>query len=367
MADIARQIKTDDILLTSQISRSYSRSRIAKARARKKTAPWDIAFVGDSLTWGLYSNGLGGGGLRAEATPRAVAENCNGFISAREDSVFGRGRSTLTTTTYNTYDPKMSAGAGWAYSSAGSIALGGSFLVNTTTANAASFTPLKPWTDADILIAASASLELTADIGAGTTSFPSSSTNTLRRFTYSKALGSETLNLKRVSGNINVLGVLFKDSNDPGIRVHNLGVPGAVVADFQGAGSYFSPALALPFLASQTTVIELGVNEYQAGTLAAYEANLLAYATAVLVYSDVILVSSNQPDPSLAAGKVWQDYVDAMARVAAALSLIHIRVDDRFGGFAVANAAGFLSDFVHMKVEGYTDKAVQIAQVLIDL
>jgi hypothetical protein len=323
-----------------------------------------LICIGDSNTMGW--DVLGGGiHRRAMAYPRMLAARLNrNLLPANETSFFGQAITTTTVATYNDYDPRISFGSGWGIN--GVTSLGGQAFANSSTTNALTIEPGRSWDRVELYVALGSAATFTLDVGGGVSSF-TPATGSIQRIVYDATPGENVLNIKRVSGDVQIIGGFFHDSADPSLCVLNMGRSGWRASDWTATTNFYSPLSAvLAVLGSETlatVVLELGLNEWNQNiNPATYKANMATMIVALMAKADVVLQISLPP--SGAKTYAWGAYVQAVYELAATYNLSVHDMTSRLIDFTTASADGFATTALHLSAQGQADKAIGLSNLL---
>lgn len=252
------------------------------------------ACVGDSTTYGFYDLGTSTtGDFTALSYCNQLTQALKSAgIPASNESFFGAGGGTAT---------RMVFGSGWA-STASSLA--GNYPQNNTTTNAAVFTPREP-VDTFVLWYSKApgngSISYAVDAG-GATTVSETAANAFTSVTISAGtLGMHTLNIARVSGIANFIGVIGKNSTLKQVYVYNWGWAGSTTGAWNSSTNPWSPGAACGTIAPDLASIDLGINdEVAAVTLPTYLTNLEGIASLCQTggHTDILYTTVSHIDPA---------------------------------------------------------------------
>lgn len=174
------------------------------------------------------------------------------------------------------------------------------------------------------------------------------------------ALGTNTLTISPVSGTVYIIGVHAYNSAVKEVSILSMGWGGSTTTNWT-AGSFYSPLQALPAIAPDLTIIDLGLNDVSAGsTASAYTSRMTTIINSIRAYSDVMIFS---PNPISANPTLQQSYDASLKQLAQSLGVALIDIYGRWGqsyGTAITN--GLLGpDNTHPTIVGYADIATCIA------
>lgn len=242
----------------------------ALAKVRAGTANATLAIVGESHAMGYGSNGAGYTNARVNAWPLKLAALFSGAgTTAITSSTFQDQNVVAGGSTVPAYDPRVTVGAGWVFTS-GAYSTGGAIANNNASTNAYSFAP-GTTTDTCVIDYIGGFGSFTVDIGGSvlatvntglvTSLQPASVTVTATR-------GTNTWNIKPTTTTSNdfLLGIDCYDSTVKSLRVWDLAAAGLTISYFADSGFAFRPAPYLQFKAPTLTLIEVITNDEIAGT-----------------------------------------------------------------------------------------------------
>lgn len=348
------------------------RAALAKMRAGLQNVT--VALIGDSTTAGAGA-GSGGGvyqlnGARAKSLPSYLASlMTSAGVAAEAETFFGEAGVTFATP-YNSYDPRLVLGTGWGTSGA-TLGLGGSFFNTSATTAALSFTPTTAVDTFDIYYARNSGLAtFTVNVDGGSTlaTVNGAGAATLLKQTVTATLGTHTLNIQNSTAGITYInGVHAYSSAAKKVALLNMGRTGWKTADWLDASSGWSPFNALPLVAADLTVINLGINDaINAVPLATYEANLRALATqaARSGAGDVLVVVPFPVDVTQASLATQQSYWAAASRLKDVAVVLDLGF--RYGSREAMATHGLTngSDTLHPNASGYTDAASPLLRLM---
>ena len=323
-----------------------------------------VACVGDSNTTGYGSVAGGAANCVASSYPRRLADRlAAGGVAARWDSAWGMHNESAANLAI--FDTRLVIGAGWAQFSAWS--LGGHTLLNNTTTNAYSFTPTGQVDTFDVWVLRNTGLgTMTIDIdGGATTGINSAAAPDIFKTTITAALGTHTLNVRRVTGDCFVVGIDAYNSAALDVAVYNTGWDSGTSDNVAYAALGYSPLPALGLVAPDLTILMIGINDWNAAiSVATFTTNVQAVITKGQLTGDVILMAPIETSGATSAA-TQATYRSAMRDLAAANGCVFIDMQERFGTYAVANANGFMADGSHPMGITYTDMACLVAKVLL--
>jgi lysophospholipase L1-like esterase len=328
---------------------------------------------------------------------RAALANCNGAIAVLGDSIgHGAGASTFTSgwawQLNNVFAPRCGQYAGglytvgngdgytfagtWSpYTAAGPAQTSGTPLAAARTAGsgATAQAALPPGTIYDIWYYTdtdtASGFSVQVDGGAATTYGNATSPQpviakaTISGLTY----GPHTIKVTApTTGNIHLLGISSEFSNNSGIQVYNVSTPSANT-------EYYNSAAKLSWLTQvpnlSLVIYPLGTNDVQLFTPAQTQANIsatVAYIQANLPNVPILFVTEPPRQAACTRGPLdCQSDVDAILRTTAGINgYPFLSLTERWGSWANANAAGFMSDGIHPSTAGHADYNALVADFL---
>lgn len=356
-------------------------TRAGLSRVRSGSGNARILCIGDSTTFGAYSNGgVDTGDIISKAYPAQLAKFLNGTqgLNAHANSFYGLGSSSDENRVTTSSDPRITLGSGWAVGGAGgSGPTPGGQEINgqKTSAGNASFLPTQNVDTFQVFYGrgpVGAQLGLNIN-GAGGSTVNTNGSTTALSTTITGTLASSTLNFVPTAGTgtfYDVFGASAWDSSKSWIDVMNCGWPGASSGGVVGLTGY-TLAMHLAAIAPNLTILNHGINDALASpgeTLATYISQMQTIITAALAVGDVVLAS---PNPIGSGTTVpLSSYASAMYQLAEINNIPFIDTFTRWGGSETAyGAAGMMgtSNSTHPNQNGYADIASGISKLIIAL
>ena len=356
----SRNVRNNRTPLATAWNAKAATVRSGASRAR-------VLCVGDSVTFG---QGAGTPdaftGARALSYPAQLAAKlaAAGLPAINESFFAGFGGGTTTAATMVAYDSRIAAGAGWSAGLA-PVTAGGGHWFNNISANALSFTPSIPVDRFTVYYFTEPTFgDFTLDVNGGATMpLSQNSAKSLASVTLTPALGTNTINIRRVSGTVRIAGVIAWNSAAPAVDVVNLGWSGSTAVGWNNATDPWSPLNAIGTLAPDLTIIKLGINDWQTNvTLANFKAGLNALITRARLTGDVMLCSPNQTGGS-ALSTAQDTYIDALRDI---VDSANVRMSDGYvfhGTYAALNGAGKMFDTLHPKAVVYDAEAAMLTSI----
>ena len=339
----------------------------AKAAAvRSGSARATVLCIGDSVT---YGQGAGSPdawtGARPLSYPAQLATKLSvaGLPAINASMFAGFAGANPTVAQMLAYDSRIAAGAGW-FNEAGFPTAGGEVWANSSDTSALSFTPSIAVDTFIVYYYTDPVLgQMTVDVdGTGSSAINSGVAKSYASVTKSVALGTHTVNIRRTTGYLRIVGVKAYNSASKAVDVINLGWSGAKSGDWNSTLDPWSPLNAITALAPDLSIIKLGINDWQTAVPpATYAANMAALITRCKQTGDVIVCSPHQTvgqDPQVNA------YVDALRD---AIDNADVRMVDWYyyhGTYAAINGAGNMFDGLHPKAVIYANEGTLLTSVL---
>lgn len=317
-------------------------------------------FIGDSTSAGYNGTMVG---AKATSYPTRFAQIMDGLGYGAQESSFFATNTGPDGTAGNSYDPRMTVGAGW---SASVDTLGGKFWVNTTTTNAISFTPTQSY-DRIVIRFSNFGGVFTVNKDGGSTLYTSTTngTETIKTVTVNCTAGTGTINIARSSGVCVVLSVDAYLSTAPKISVINAGLSSTKASDVAVATAPWGPMAVLPQIGAHLVVICLGINDVGAlSPVLTFTANLQTIVTTAKNAGASVVICSNIPFDKPSVSTLYPGYRAAMQSIALASNCLFIDAYQRYTDYATATSLGLLADTLHPNNAGYVDFAGVIAHEL---
>ena len=356
----SRNVRNNRAPLATAWNAKAANVRSGASRAR-------VLCIGDSVTFG---QGAGTPdaftGARALSYPAQLAvKMAAAGLPAINESFFAGFGGGATKTTMVAYDSRIAAGAGWSAGLA-PVTAGGGHWFNNSDLTALSFTPSIPVDRFTVYYFTEPTFgNFTIDVNGGaTTPLSQNSAKSLASVTLTPALGTNTINIRRVSGYVRIAGVIAWNSAAPAVDVVNLGWSGSTAVGWNDTTDPWSPLNALGTLAPDLTIIKLGINDWQTNiTLANFKTGLNALITRARLTGDVMLCSPNQTGGS-ALSTAQDTYINVLRDI---VDSANVRLSDGYvfhGTYAALNGAGKMFDTLHPKAVVYDAEAAMLSSVL---
>lgn len=308
--------------------------------------------AGDSTT-----SGATGPKIKSKSFPSALAKalTAAGIQSSSNNSIFGSA-GVASVAAYTAYNPYLGTpSAGWIQNS--NTSLGGKIWSNSTDTGAWPFSPPEKFDTIDIwYFQNTGNGVFTVDVGGAVLSGGTINTagvSALIKATVSTgaAAAIQTLNLKRSSGAVYIVGVDCYDSTAKSLRVFNAGWSSSTSIDWTNGGSApYAPLNAIATIAPDILNINIGINDWNGGiSVDDYLTNIQKIITAAKPTSAIILSGPMQSDPGTYASESRQNqFIDGLLSLAKTNQICFTNLTNLLGGsYVKANALGLMYDQRH--------------------
>jgi lysophospholipase L1-like esterase len=350
--------------------------RSSMGRVRAGTGRSRLVCIGDSNRGGLGAGSSGttnSVGAYAKSPVRALAQRLAALGVAVSDNSFMGDQGMITLpTAYGSYDPRITLGANHSHPTGGSTQTlaGQMFLYTTGAVNNMTFTPVGAFDTLKVFNAragSNGSFAVNVDGGATLATITTNGGNAIIENTVSGITkATHTVNfVPSNNGNYYTIGAIAYDSTTPAVDIIQAGWAGALIASFNIASSAWHPKNMLAFLAPDLTLIQLTINDSNAGTsIESYTTTLQAIVTTALISGDCIIESGVPSGTTNATNGTLAALVAAARGVAARNNIPFIDIDARWTDYATSNALGWMFDTLHPNAVGYQDIAQAEASIL---
>jgi lysophospholipase L1-like esterase len=172
-------------------------------------------------------------------------------------------------------------------------------------------------------------------------------------------LGSNTLNITRTAGEVDIGAIYAYNSASKEISVMNFGYSGALLSDLTSTTYAWSNLNMLGTIAPNLTIIMPGINDWNAGTsLSTYKSELTTLINKAALSGNVLLISAPPSEANTNGNASWAaqwSYVSATRDVAFTSGIGFI---DGWAGFyngnwTSMNTNGYSFDNKHPNGTGY--------------
>ncbi len=345
--------------------------------------PYRVLTVSDSTGRTPYDtpSTIGGpmNGGADYAWPSLLAREARAAgIKATANAIYGM--NSFTPAQYIAYDPSVALGAGWVASANQSI--GGSMFANTTDTTAFS----KTFADAFNTIVVRhrqqpTAGQFTVDVGGAvlqtvTTTGADGMASTTISTGAAAAIG--TVNIKRVSGTVEIIGFEAYDSANPGLICINGGRGGWGTQQYNFFNEGWRPGSAIKLIAPDLAILALGVNDvnrtgadpavpttplplFTSGyqniitQLSAVQTNPASPAFGLPTGSNLLMLTFVPQDLTFATAENQETYRREVIRLAEANGFPCLDRYGRLESRAKANAIGLYGDARHPNRYGHAD------------
>ena len=348
------------------IPQNLRKWRAAKARVASGSGNARILFMGDSTTFGEFSNS---GADTGDLTNNSITARISDYLSAAglptsENSFAGMSISGYPNRAVN--DGRVVVSGGWAASAGGGV--GGSFMVCTST-GAITFTPR---TNCDSFKIYYATLSTGGTFsygvnGGSTTNQSEVGADGIGSVTITGNAGlANVLNINWVSGSCYIAGIEAWNSTISQVILQNAGWGTSNAANWNNNSAAYTSPQAIPSFSGDLSYLCLGINDWCLGvSQSSFITNMQALITKALTTGDVILVSPAPSSTGSATLANQESLVQAMYDLAASNNIPLIDNFARFQSYTVSNGLGLMGQALHPNQLGYADLAQTIANALI--
>lgn len=330
-----------------------------------------IAYESDSLGFGIGDDGTtSGGNYPPLSEPAQLADILTSTYNLNASWQSWFGTATNGEPSYLNNDTRLSFGT-WVRNTGGTT-FGGDYIVSQSTNSATAFTPTAQIDTCTVYYSTYVgSGTITLDVsGAGTQTVSTSAANGTASATATGTLGTNTCNVKLSSGgNVNVAGMIARNSGKSEVSIVNMGAPGATTADWVSwlSGNVFSQ---LTTLQPDAAIIKLGTNVWDNGVpVATFTSQLQSLITLhknagidVILETPIPCNPSNCPpvNPSTA---VQQQYIAAMYGLSYLNNVPLIDNFNKFQSYTVSQPY-YADTYAHLLAKGYNYLARSDASAL---
>lgn len=348
--------------------------RAAFARVKGGLGNGRIVWIGNSVPFGVGSNGTTSGDCYPLSSPTQFAKMLNAAgINAHSNGRIGGGDPASQNINGN--DSRF-AFTGSAALLSSPFGLGGGIPAVGPTAGNIAFTPVDPVDNFDTWYYQNPSnISFSLDINGGSaTVINSSGTAGIIKVNKAGTLGKNTLNFKYSSGagQADFAGMEARNSAISSIAVLNAGWPGSNSTQWTDSSAFYSILTALPQFGQDATFIQGSINDWRLGTsLTTFKSNIQLAITAGKAANsgtgDVVLITDPPSNPGFNLAPslaVQQTFVQALYDLAA---FNNIPIIDSFGAlvsYAVSNPRGLYTDGLHTSGPGDSEIADATIKVI---
>lgn len=338
---------------------------LALAGVRTGAASAKVAIIDDSTGAAYGAGGAGYTNGRAYSWPtslKTLGDSAPTPWSA--DSFFGNAN---VGSSYALFDPRLAPGAGW--DNSGGTSLGGFSWRNTTTTN-----PLVFGTGSGkafdrisyMYVGFPGAGAFTVDIGGAAVATVNAN---LARGPYLATAnctsGAGAVNVKRVSGDVSLIGISLWSSTAARVLVHNMSWSGAQSGDYARKAFPEDAAYGLALLAPELSIIGLMINDWLNGVPpATYKANIQAIIGQLKPYGSVVLVTGVPTAVSLIPMATQMQYVAKLYELSLENDCPLIDFFARWTSYEIANNFNFYYDTIHPTAFGEWDMAQAVFDVI---
>lgn len=350
------------------------RSALAKVRSNSPSNyQAKILCIGDSTTYGLWSNGsLATGDQQHNSYPTRLSDliglATNGRANA--NSFFGGGGSNPRS---GGLDSRLTFGGGWTADGWLNVCLGGGAL-DGQSAGTLSFTPS---TNVDTFnvyyIRGSGGGVFGLNVNGGSsTSCSTVGSDAVIKQTMTAALGANTLNATWTSGQSYIIGIEAYNSAQSNVNVINTGVCLGHSYDIATTGPSYAPSTFLANYPVDLNIINIGINDWDQGTsISTYTTSMQTIITAAKGNGgDVVIMTPCPSSVGNATMATQQTFITAMQGLATSNNITLVDTWARWVSYVVSNPLGIYAANgfgIHPNEIGYADQAAAIAATILSV
>ena len=292
-------------------------------------------------------------------------------VAAHNEALVGTQNMAGAGVAYGTYDPRVALGPFVLQSSANFLTAGGHLFRSAV--GTMSFTPQVDCDRFEVLYVRnglSGTFDLAIDGGAASTFSLSPGTSMQTAEIVAAGVGRHTLTITTAHSNLYISAILVSNSESGGVEILQGGSWGDISGNFLSATNVWSPANVYGDLAPDLALVQLTINDINAGTsVTQHLANLASLADNLAgTGADVILMTGLQSNPASypSHGNGHSAAVYAgIADLAEARGLPLLDLAGRLGPYARANDELGMSDGVHGSAALYGDAGLWVARTLL--
>jgi len=342
------------------------------AKVRLGTARCKLMTAGDSTTSGAGAGTSGAVnliGARVNSYPAVLAKILAGYVAINDNAILADQNVVAQGVTYPQYDPRVTMGANWANSGSGTALGGVLFHFTTGAANNMTFTPAAAFDTIVIYYVRNAghgTFTTNVDGGAslGTTNAAGAAAVLTTTFSVTKA--THTINIVPANdAQFFIVGVITQDSTASAIDLYQAGIYGATSTTFNSTTNAWSPLSLLPTIAPDLTIIDLTINDSNAGTaLATYSANIQALITSAKLSGDVVLMVGPPSNTAAATNGTLDTYIGTLQNLSITNGAPLTNFKQRWVSYAAMNAIMPYFDSLHPAAPGYQDMAEALTNAI---
>lgn len=280
-------------------------------------------------------------------------------ITAQRDFIAGNGDGTS-----NTYDTRVTFGNSWA---SGGNTLGGVNFTGSTTSNALvfKFTGIVDTFKITYLVVSGAGTFSANIDGGSNTNTATAGASALASITLTaSAPGIHTVNISYVSGgNVRIQGIEAWNSKISQLQIMSTGWGGATAENISDSTQPYSPLGGIGFCAPDLTVINIGINDWIAGTNTTTFSNAIdSLITEAKISGDCVIMMPFPSNPLQVTAATQDIYANILRARAINANVPVIDVYDRLQPYSLYTS--IYGDNLHPNGAGYAVGADALVQFL---
>jgi lysophospholipase L1-like esterase len=341
--------------------------RLSIAKTKLSEESTRVVMLGDSTFAGSGAGGVTGYSADARKFgPTVALKNVlteNGWSAYSEGIIGNQNAGDMAS--FCAWDTRFQNFGGWIFSTLNSFYT--SVFSNSGSTSALRFTPSATFDTIRIWYAAgSGTRQFTVqanNAGSPTTVESGDPSGQMRYFDYTAPAGATYVDVRRVTGSINILGFEAYVSAVKGISLIQMGRSGGRIANALPSTTQWDALNCVKNLSPNLVVINLAINEWiNNGDLGIYYSNLLSIATSLRASnSDVAIVTGVPTEISNTSTARQEKYVECLKLFSLLNNVVLI---DTWGSIeSKENYSLLYADFAHPNKYGYRDFAQNISKI----
>lgn len=323
-----------------------------------------VLCLGDSTTAGVWADNASTGNWWAHSYPAFLNTYMNNRgIATTNNAAMGNGGSGGTTLQNNAL---VTPGS---FSNGGSFVTGGKTMVATSNASGPlSYAPGVVCDTFDVYyIQIAITGNFNIDINGGTpVAVNANGSTAFMKATVTGSAGVNTLNITWTAGSISIIGWVGYNSAVKSVNLINAGNSGATAAVLANTGTVYAAASAIPNIAPDLTILDIGINDWFTGTaVSSFLPSVQTIISQCLKTGDVLLVTPIPSQPATVPLATQQPYVTGLRALAAANDTALYSFWDVWqpiDNTLYAQAVG--AQLIHPNAAGYQLNALELFNVI---
>jgi len=260
-------------------------------------------------------------------------------------------------------------GANWANSGSGTALGGVLFHFTTGAANNMTFTPAAAFDTIVIYYVRNAghgTFTTNVDGGSSLGTTNAAGAAAVLTTTFSVTKGTHTINIVPANdAQFFIVGIVPQDSTASAVDLYQAGIYGATSTTFNSTTNAWSPLSLLPTIAPDLTIVDLTINDSNAGTaLATYSTNIQALITSAKLSGDVVLMVGPPSNTAAATNGTLDTYIGTLQNLSITNGAPLVNFKQRWVSYAAMNAIMPYFDSLHPAAPGYQDMAEALTNAI---